>query len=126
MINQLCQDYLRALNNGNLEDVLSLFFPDAVVVSPLYGEMEVMKFYADLFKDTNLSETSLLNVLSSNTNETVAALHFHYKWTLKNGKIVEFECVDVLELSDDKERFRKLKIIYDTAPIRGDVMESRD
>ncbi|MCD4719973.1 MAG: hypothetical protein K8S13_08955 [Desulfobacula sp.] len=53
------------------------------------------------------------------------ALHFHYIWTLKNGKIVEFECVDIFEITPDRKKFAKLKIIYDTAPVRADFSESK-
>ena len=48
------------------------------------------------------------------------ALHFRYRWTLAGGRNVSFNCVDVFELSADRQRFAKLTIIYDTAPLRSD------
>ena len=120
MNTEICTQYLAALNEGNLEKVLSLFHPDAVVDSPLYGEMPATTFYKGLFSDTNLSQTKLLNIFDSTNKNSSLALHFHYTWTLKSGKIVEFECVDVFEITPDGKKFTKLKIIYDTAPIRAD------
>lgn len=120
----LCKRYLAALNAGSLADVLSLFAPDAQIVSPLYGVMEAGRFYADLFADTNRSVTRLLNVFVPSGDARSVALHFHYTWTLKSGKVVQFECVDVFELSADGEKFAKLTIIYDTAPIRADFEET--
>ena len=126
MIEKLCREYLQALNEGNLNNVLNLFTSDGVVISPLYGEMPAKQFYSNLFKDTNQSDTKLRNVFTSSMDETSVALHFQYKWTLKSGKIVEFECVDVFEITKDKPHFKKLKIIYDTAPIREDFNKNKN
>ena len=116
----LCHAYLDALNTGDLAAVLALFTPDATVVSPLYGVTPASDFYAGLFADTQASDTSLLNVFDNAADDGSVALHFRYTWTLRGGKIVSFECVDVFALSADRQRFEKLTIIYDTAPLRGD------
>lgn len=121
---ELCKRYLAALNEGSLESVLSLFVPKATIVSPLYGVIEAEKFYRELFSDTNRSVTTLANIFLPSGNTPSVALHFHYTWTLKSGKVVQFECVDVFELTADKQKFSKLTIIYDTAPIRDDFEES--
>jgi hypothetical protein len=120
LIRKICQQYLDALNESSLEKVLSLFDPKAVVVSPLYGEMPATTFYSALFADTNRSETKLLNIFESISGVSSVALHFYYIWTLKSGKIVEFDCIDIFQITPDKNKFTKLKIIYDTAPIRDD------
>lgn len=120
----LCKQYLTALNEGSLDTVLSLFAPKATIVSPLYGVITAENFYRELFADTNRSLTKLLNIYLPSGDTTSVALHFHYTWTLKSGKIVQFECVDVFELTADKQKFSKLTIIYDTAPIRADFEES--
>ncbi|MEA3358278.1 MAG: nuclear transport factor 2 family protein [Thermodesulfobacteriota bacterium] len=122
---EICKQYLDALNEGSLENVLSLFDSDAMVNSPLYGEVPAKTFYTDLFVDTNRSDTKLLNVFSSDRGKLTVALHFHYSWTLKNEKVVEFECVDVIEINPDTNKISKLKIIYDTAPLRADFNESK-
>lgn len=123
-IEELCKRYLAALNEGKLEDVLALFAPKATIVSPLYGVVEAENFYRQLFADTNRSVTTLLNIFLPAGDTPSVALHFHYTWTLKSGQIVQFECVDVFELTSDRQRFSKLTIIYDTAPIRADVEAS--
>jgi hypothetical protein len=123
---ELCKCYLAALNEGSLAGVLSLFAPKATIVSPLYGVIEAENFYRDLFADTNRSVTKLLNVFLPSGNTPSVALHFHYTWTLKSRKIVQFECVDVFGLTADKQKFAKLTIIYDTAPIRADFEDSHE
>ena len=127
MFDQLCKHYLSALEQGSLEQVLSLFETDAVVDSPLYGEVPVERFYTGLFNDTRSSDTRLINIFRpENDDQGAAALHFAYTWTLSNGKRVEFECVDVFELSAQGKRFSRLKIIYDTAPVRPDFDQNRN
>lgn len=121
---QLCKTYLAALNEGDLDKVLSLFDPGATVVSPLYGTMPVEAFYRDLFADTSRSVTRLLNIFDKSGDGAAVALHFHYTWTLASGKVVAFECVDVFELTAARDRFAKLTILYDTAPLRADFNES--
>lgn len=117
---QICLDYLKALDEGNLANVRALFSENAKVVSPLYGGRTAFDFYGELFRDTSRSETSLLNVFDTSETSKSVALHFRYLWTLAHGKQVSFECVDVFELNSARDRFDKLTIIYDTAPLRQD------
>jgi hypothetical protein len=117
---QLCTEYLNNLNEGNLDKVRALFVKGATVVSPLYGVQTAHDFYADLFRDTTNSETTLLNVFDTSETSQSIALHFRYQWTLADGKQVSFECVDVFEMNDAGNKFEKLTIIYDTAPLRND------
>lgn len=121
----LCHRYLAALNAGDLDAVCALFAPGATVVSPLYGVIDATAFYRDLFADTSRSATTPINTFLPSGKADSVALHFRYRWTLKSGKVVEFECVDVFELSADGQQFTKLTIIYDTAPIRDDFAACR-
>jgi hypothetical protein len=122
---QLCKNYLAAMNDGSLDKILSLFDPAAVVVSPLYGTMPATAFFGELLADTNRSVTRLMHVFQSEAASKSVALHFHYAWTLKSGKVVEFECVDVFNLTSAGDKFTKLTIIYDTAPLRADFNETQ-
>ncbi len=112
------------MNEGDADKVLALFEAGAVVVSPLYGTMQAERFYRDLFADTDRSDTTLLNVFDASNDSSSVALHFHYAWTLKSGKVVNFECVDVFKLTPARDKFTKLTIIYDTAPLRADFNET--
>lgn len=120
----LCEAYLAALNAGDLDLVLALFAPHGEVVSPLYGSMPARDFYAALFADTARSETELRHVFDGSDTGGAVALHFLYRWTLADGKRVDFEVVDVIELTPARDAFAKLTIIYDTAPLRSDWAEA--
>lgn len=119
-VKDLCNAYLAGLDAGDLEAVLNLFTPEAQVVSPLYGTMPARDFYAALFADTQASDTELLNVFDQSGSDGAVALHFRYGWTLADGTPVAFEVVDVIELTEARDAFAKLTIIYDTAPLRGE------
>ncbi len=125
MVSLICEKYLQALNSGNLNSVLELFSEGAVVVSPLYGEMSACDFYKNLFQDTNKSETEFLGVYQGNDSCPNIIMHFNYKWTLKSNAVVRFECLDLFELTKEKDKFKRLKIIYDTYPIRKDFEENK-
>ncbi len=118
VLNDICSQYLDALNKSDLDKVLSLFDDDAVVISPLYGEIPVTDFYGSLFSDTQESKTQLLNIFEPPDKNNTVALHFKFQWTLDNGGYINFECVDVFELGLTSNRFKKITIIYDTYPIR--------
>ena len=121
----ICKKYLEALNSGSLENTLDLFTKDAVVISPLYGEMLATDFYTELFQDTSNSKTTFLGVYEANGSSNVI-MHFNYQWTFKNNSVVNFECVDLFELTEEGDRFEKLKIIYDTYPIREEFKKNKE
>lgn len=115
---QLIKDYLNGLESGNCEQLLSIFEEDAIVLSPLYGKQTAKQFYSDLFNDTNQSKITLLNTLNSNENENICSGHFRYDWTMKDGSLVTFECVDIFKISE-KNKIEELTIIYDTFGVRN-------
>jgi hypothetical protein len=121
----LCDRYLTALNTADLDLVLSLFDPAAVVVSRLYGTRPIHDFFTTLFADTGRSETTPVNIFESITDTPAIVLQFKYRWTLKNGTVVSFDCADVFDLAPDRSHFTRLTILYDTHPLRADFEASR-
>jgi len=108
-----------------LDAVFELFDQNAIVVFLLYGEVNAKVSYTALFEDTNRSDTKLIEIFFSSNKDTSIALHFKYQWTLKSKMVVEFDCVDIFELTPDKTRFIKLTIIYDTSPFRNEFNQLR-
>jgi hypothetical protein len=47
------------------------------------------------------------------------ALAFHYAWVLGDGTPAPFDVVDLVTLTDDRDRIARLTICYDTAPLRS-------
>ncbi|MCK5630268.1 MAG: nuclear transport factor 2 family protein [Nanoarchaeota archaeon] len=116
-IEKTIKEYLKGLEVGSYENIIKLFSPDAIVHSPLYGEIKAKKFYQDLFKDTSKSKITLMNIFVSHNKPQIAAGHFHYDWILKDGTPTSFACVDVFRFAEDG-KIEELTIIYDTSKIR--------
>jgi len=116
-IEKTIKEYLKGLEVGSYEDIIKLFSSDAIVHSPLYGEIKAKKFYQDLFKDTSKSKITLMNIFVSHNKLQTAAGHFHYDWILKDGTQTSFECVDVFRFDEDG-KIEELTIMYDTSKIR--------
>ena len=110
--------YFQGLQAGSYEQVIRLFDKDAIVHSPLYGEIRADKFYRELFAATSSSTITLKNIFLSSNDPHSAAAHFLYDWVLKDGQKAPFECIDVFEFSNDN-KIVDLKIIYDTYSVRG-------
>lgn len=114
---KIIEEYLSRLGKGNRDELLEIFEEDAVVDSPLYGILPAKEFYADLLSDTNDSQLTLLNTFAGNENKDTCAGHFTFDWTLRDGSLVKFECVDVFKISENN-KIQKVTIIYDTFGVR--------
>lgn len=119
----IAEQYLEFLSMGNLEGITSLFSTNGMVHSPVYGKMRADQFYKSLAKDTTNSELKLKEIFENTITGNIA-LYFDYKWTLKTGKVVEFDVVDIIKF-DNRNKIIELKIIYDTVISRRLVDEMK-
>lgn len=122
---KIINNYLKALEEGNYEEIISLFAPHALVLSPLYGKVKAIEFYRDLLQDTSNSNITLMNTFTNPSNTRVGAGHFRYDWTMKDGTPTSFECVDIFYLNAEQQ-IEKLSIIYDTASTTRKAFENLD
>lgn len=110
---KILTQYLHALEKKSYQDIIALFTDDAIVNSPLYGNVKASHFFKELFNDT---AQSTLTVIHTFTSAQAGAVHFLYTWELKDGSTFSFECVDVFDIADAK--INQLTIIYDTCHVR--------
>lgn len=109
---ELALKYIELLENGKTTELVKLFAKDGMVESPIYGVKKAADFYKILETDTTASELNLMGIFKEKLTNRIA-LYFNYKWTLRDGRNVEFDVVDIMEL-DSQNKINKLKIIYDT------------
>ena len=101
------QEYLAALEAGDVERVVTLFEPDGQVISPFLGRMTAHEFFP--------------KVVESAEGQPRAVGYFLYDWWLKDGSKVSFECADVFTFNPETGKISSLVILYDTYPIREAV-----
>lgn len=121
---EIIKQYLKYLEIACYETIMSLFTDEAIVQSPLYGLIPAKVFYRDLLNDTSSSKITLKDIFLSTMNENTSCACFEYIWTLKDGKKVTFEVVDIFEF-DKTNKIKQLTIIYDTYPIRPSISMRR-
>jgi hypothetical protein len=122
--------YLAALNAGDTAAIIRLFEPAGEVVSPLLGCMPAPEFFARLAAASRRSDIEVFDVLVSTTTAARAAAYLRYHWTLRDGTAVVFDCCDVFDFAQEpaanrsEPRIRRLRIHYDTAPLRAEVADN--
>ena len=120
---EIANKYIEFLSNGNVEKVVSLFAENGKVHSPIYGEKSAAKFYETLNEDTVHSELKIKGIFEDSDTQNIA-LYFEYIWTMKSGKIVTFDVVDIVEFNN-QNKISELRIIYDTVLSRKLVEEMK-
>jgi len=120
---ELCRQYQIGLKKASLEEVLPLFAPDAVVVTPLSGTLGVQAFHEKLFRNTRESIVKLHNVFEAMTQTPAVALQLHHTWVLRDGTTIGFDCVSIFDFTAQRDRFTRLTLVYDTAGIRRGLSE---
>lgn len=85
----------------------------------MYGQIDAARFHQELFSDIQSSKIALKNTFANPENDNTAAAPFVYSWTLKDGTLVHFECIDVFEFIPQSNKIQFLTIIYDTYHTRA-------
>jgi hypothetical protein len=117
---QLVKVYVKALDSMNLEEVLKLFSPSAVVYSPMYGKMPARDFYSTYFAETTQVDVTLLGILGQGEGtmgQVITGYWARFDWVLPTGVHAPFEAVAIMEL-DNQGLIDQFHIIMDTAFIR--------
>ncbi|WP_170571555.1 nuclear transport factor 2 family protein [Ruegeria atlantica] len=120
----LARQYLQAIESGDVSEMLNLFAEDATATSPISGKQPARDFYANVMKITHDRTTVHKNTFADTSGAPQMAVHFNYTRTIHDGHPETIECVDLFELSEDKSRFKSVRIIYDTAPVLVDFGEA--
>ena len=109
------EEYVVALQEGDLDRLLALFEPKAKIVSPLEGTKDPKTFYKHLLDVTQDSSIRLVQHFIGGSGW--AAAYLKYDWTLTDGTRTRFEVMDLFRFGDDG-RIKELKVFYDPARIR--------
>ena len=114
--------YLKCLHATDVPGLVDCF--EGVVHSPFLGTMKARDFFPKLAGASTQSVITPIDLFESVKADGAVhrvAAYFRYDWTLKDGKVVTFTCVDVFEFQDGSERIASMSIVYDTHPLREEV-----
>lgn len=114
-------DYLRA---GDTAALIACFEADGEVHSPFLGRMQAADFFPRLAEASQRSVITLIDLFTSvgpADDITRVAAYFRYDWTLSDGIVIDFTCVDVFEFKSDRPLISTMRIVYDTHPLREQV-----
>jgi len=114
---KVIESYIALLGRGESEGLIGLFAESGMVISPLYGRKTAAEFFRGLARETRASELTPQGIYLHADDPLAAALAFHYRWTLRDGRQVAFECVDLFRF-DEAYRIASLTIVYDTHAVR--------
>lgn len=103
--------YLHAMAASDLPGVLDCFTPDALIASPVYGEVPVRRFYETLFADTVRASVTIRTLYRSEERPDRWIAHFGYVWVRWDQADMDTELIDLFELDSFGERIRKLRIV---------------
>ena len=116
--------YLKCLHATDVPGLVDCFEPEGVVHSPFLGTMKARDFFpklADASTQSVITPIDLFESVKADGAVHRVAAYFRYDWTLKDGKVVTFTCVDVFEFQAGSERIASMSIVYDTHPLREEV-----
>jgi hypothetical protein len=116
--------YLRHLHASDTAGLISTFENDGVVHSPFLGTMKAQDFFPKLAQASRQSVITLIDLFASvqPADDAVrVAAYFSYDWTLSDGRLVNFTCVDVFGFRPGSARISSMHIVYDTHPLREQV-----
>jgi hypothetical protein len=118
------REYLRHLHASDTEALISAFEDEGIVHSPFLGSMRANDFFRKLALASSKSVITLIDLFASAqpADDTLrVAAYFRYDWTLSDGRLVDFTCVDVFGFRPNSVRIASMHIVYDTFPLREQV-----
>ncbi len=118
---EIVQEYLLALEAGDVARIVSLFEPDGWVLSPFLGRMTTSEIFPKVVEASSETKLTVHDILVSSEGQPRAVGYFLYDWWLKDGSKVSFECADVFTFNPKTNKILSMVILYDTYPIRETV-----
>jgi ketosteroid isomerase-like protein len=118
------RSYLQHLHASHTAGLIATFEDDGVVHSPFLGTMTARDFFPKLAQASSQSVITLIDLFASvqPADDAVrVAAYFRYDWTLSDGRLVNFTCVDVFGFRQGSDRIASMHIVYDTHPLREQV-----
>ncbi|SNS50838.1 hypothetical protein SAMN06265795_103132 [Noviherbaspirillum humi] len=114
---ELCRQYQRAIDAKDLSGVLALFTEDALITTPLSGQLPPLEYHRRLFAIARQSISRVLNVYEGTKGNPSLALYLQHTLVLTNGKTIEIRAMNVYDATPGEDRFTSMNILFDGAAV---------
>jgi len=115
---ELSLQYRKAVKERNLDAVLSVFSPDALIVTPLKGRCDARTYHEWLFANVKRSSVKVINAFQAMNGEICLAVLADYEWTMHDDSMVYFTGMSVFDFTPDKLKIKTMRTFYDTSIVR--------
>jgi hypothetical protein len=119
---ELSLQYRKAVKERDLEAVLAVFSPDAIIVTPLKGSCDVRTYHEWLFATVERSTVKVINAFQAMNSEICLAVLADYEWLMHDGRVVNFSGMSVFDFSVDKMKIKKMSTFYDASVLRPQLV----
>jgi len=109
---KVIRDFYQQFEKMNLEALLPLFAPHAMVESPTLGKKEYQLFYRELFSKTKRIKVVIKDIFVNPDKPQRAAAFVNFNWDTKHGDAMTFEGVVIFEMNP-QGKIQLIHIIYD-------------
>jgi hypothetical protein len=115
---ELSLQYRKAVKERDLDAVLSVFAPDATIVTPLKGVCDARTYHEWLFANVKRSSLKVINAFQAMNGEICLAVLADYEWIMHDDKVVNFTGMSVFDFTPDKMKIKTMRTFYDPSVVR--------
>jgi hypothetical protein len=123
---ELSLQYRKAVKERDLDAVLAVFSPDALIVTPLKGSCDVRVYHEWLFAAVKGSTVKVVNAFQAMNSEICLAVQANYEWLMHDDTVIHFSGMSVFDFTPDKRKIKKMSTFYDTSLVRLQLAALRD
>lgn len=121
-IEQIVLRYLAGLEQADCVALLNLFSDQALVNSPLFGELFARDFFVKALPTGISAKIQEYEIFQNTSNPSRFSLRFLVCWKLAGVEFPAIRCVDTFEI-DDNLHIKELEIVFDTHLLRTTQMQ---
>jgi hypothetical protein len=115
---ELSLQYRKAVKHRDLDGVLAVFSPDALILTPLKGSCDVRTYHEWLFAAVKRSTVNVINAFQAMNGEICLAVQANYEWLMHDDTVIHFNGMSVFDFTPDKRKIKKMSTFYDTSLVR--------
>ena len=123
---ELSLQYRKAVKERDLDAVLAVFCPEALIVTPLKGNCDVRSYHEWHFAAVKRSTVKVVNAFQAMNSEICLAVQADYEWLMHDDTVIHFSGMSVFDFTPDKRKIKKMSTFYDTSLVRLQLAALRD